>query len=761
MPILAEIGASVSFASGAAPYGRLTARVHVTESGDTGLAVDVDLDATILDAARPRSAADTQVVGFRVYIDGVLQDMSKFTGGINVSIPADGSFAQWSLSCAADDSPFGSPLAYAGPPPGKKNVTIKGVHKTSTGLHEFPLVTNGISDNCQLISNESGHLLVLNGAGPGARYDRKKISYSLKPGHGLARGEVVRRLAVEAGVPDFLWSAPWGNESNVQIDLDEPMYKEVQAVNEDFLTLAKGIAWPMLRVPHWTRSGQLGLGYQYHTSYTGAVGDSPPVIVVTEADILLADGVTMTSVSDVPTTVTFTGTEQMVREEEGRRTEVVTVESYAYYSPAVASHIQGLGGALSASGRTARPAELMLVSRVITETEYEGDTIHSERTRTWGWYKPIAARYGLANDPDSTITSYVSGVYLYDASATADDGNQAYAWPTEQFVLLSDEIITRVYDERGYETTTIQEARGWKHIVTAVKNRTGANISWDTTDYILNLLVLASGEGSAFPFREVYSGDIPSFGYDESTSYGNGSTEGAPYLEKRTTTRDVDELGRVQREETTVRGWGILGGSRYLYHGGDEGEFPGKEVVFDKERRVTTYIEHEEGNHTEVVQVFDASGRLVEQIRTAKEGNLPAANLDLDISPDEDVYDTAEQRERARFASRFESRPIKVTVSSPALLATKEVHEVIESNEWAESVGHLEKLAFHRIMDASAAEVSFSTPCNFLFPEGPRIHLRVRPLGIDHDAVVRRVTYNWPGPGSPITTQVEARVFAV
>src|SRR5690606_24860792 len=102
-----------------------------------------DMDATIAVAARPPSAMQTQVCGFRVYLDGVAVPMSKFTGGINVSIPADGSLASWSLSCAADDSPFGHPLSYVGPPPGKRSVTIKGVYQTSTGVHEFPLVTNG------------------------------------------------------------------------------------------------------------------------------------------------------------------------------------------------------------------------------------------------------------------------------------------------------------------------------------------------------------------------------------------------------------------------------------------------------------------------------------------------------------------------------------------------------------------------------------------------------------------------------------------
>ena len=201
----------------------LSLRVQVqNEVADPdGLRVNADIDGTAGAMAVPTTLTP-QKVEMRVYVDN---ELVPELHGVRVTRSRKNNLQSWEFTVPIHRTATGYAGAWAGGGVGlcKRSVDIYGVYRTSTGVHEVPLIVNGIADTETRESN-GGALITYTGVDAGGRYDGEQIDFILPPGSGLPRERVIRIAATRAGVED--------------ISLEYtgvPMMKEFQLADAQFL----------------------------------------------------------------------------------------------------------------------------------------------------------------------------------------------------------------------------------------------------------------------------------------------------------------------------------------------------------------------------------------------------------------------------------------------------------------------------------------------------------------------------------------------
>lgn len=689
---------------------------------------------SIIEDIRPRIVRRQIVAPFRVYLGATEIPGWQLLPGTFYEEGESGTTFGFSMPLHSSTNPpgkfiesLGSPMGWLGPPGGKGAVRIDAILLTASGPRTIRLVTNGLFDNSSSAITPGGDTRTFNGIDAGGRYDRQLVTLTFPPGHGQTRGAVARRILQAIGVP----------AGSIAMPPTGRMYKGLQAIDRPGLALAQELLAVDLLELYRDRDGI------FRARTIGFNESARTELVFRSEDLLLGIGnLGESSTSEGPTSVTLTGSAQVVREECGRKTVSQTVESYAVYAPVVTLKAQAPGvlGTITSTGLTQGAASLILVSRVVRDTEFDCETVMSERIRTYGWYNPTVWRYRL--DTTGAIDEY-NGGYINEAGAVTDDSFELRQWSTERFVLLSDVTTRHEYDERGFLTRSVTDSDGYVRRLRALKTRVAPSDDWETEPFVATLLIAGSGDGLVVPAGEYFA-----------AGFGGGAVK-----TRETVSYDVTDDGYVQRQATSFEEWTMRPGTSALYNGAFESADSQQQFLVSRVEE-TVYGANTEGSHSEVTTTRDVSGRVTSVVvKSAEDGHLPSAARRTDLDPDPSIYDDDSEAAFAASASRYENQPIKVRVDADALLAVREAAEDKSNSEWAETPEELEQLAIHAIREGAKLQVQFALPFNPVIRRGHRVQLIVEALRWNYDVFVRTVrhqedpTMTW--------TQVSGDVYLV
>jgi len=750
MSVLAELTSSVQLAAGVAGVP-LYADVGIA-SNSSAYELDANLDVTsVSDLVRPRTSREQIVAPFKVTVGGTelpyWQRLSDMT--VTESLDSGWTFS-FSMPRRGDEpsaflEPLGSPAAYFGVPGGKKSVNIDARLINSSGIQTFRLVTDGVFDNTQATVSAGGDTRQMNGFGAHNRYDRTAVTWSVTPGHGLRRENIVRRILLEAGVPSA--SIAVGNTGRI-------CYKGIQLVDQPLLDSCNQILKPSLKKLHVNRSGQfVTIPLEPTTGQTVAW-------TFNAQDVLDGFGDYSESANaDGPTCVTVTGSKQITKDDDGHRTEEQVIETYANIPPTKAAFSQTAGSStLTAvtADPTPDPDYLWLRSRITRRLEYQGDTLLSEWVLTEEWKNLHYARYKY--NTTGGIGSYTT-CYVNDSGAVADDGSLAYKWVREKFIPTSLVITTNTYDERGFlvqKQTNIS-----RHVIRrqAIKSRGSHSSTWESTNYDTNVYILGNGDGisqagKGWVAQEVWQG-VYEYGLNQLPSGAVAGSE-PTYAETETTTFKVNDCGYILSEETVRKSWIERPGYEELYNGGFESQ-DNQSVFATRETETTYYLAAPGGSSSSVTTTLDYLTNR-EQVIKGIDGYLPAAERSFDLidptwasefGEDELIYQAA--------ASRFEQQSIKEKVCATALEAVREHYEERLSDNYAEDGDELRNIASWVIRSGCVIEVSFPLPFNPLIHVGQKVHLDLHQIGINHNVWTTEVSHTESESG--ISTKVGGEVW--
>ncbi len=744
--IVADLAATVTV--GASPWLGLPASVLV--AGESGLPASVALDWSV-----PAALAGTarQVVGFRVLLDGVEipphQILSIDPGPLRI----DNLVHPWTVETPFP-SPFGSPSAYKGAPPGLRRVDIQGIYLTPTGIHYIPIITGGLVDNAQLTRDAEGRKVGrYQGLSSGARYDRILAEYGRPPGHGLPRGRVIGELASLAG-----WTAqslaPGGR-----------MDKEFAVTANDSWA---GSALELAEVDGRTLTED---SFGNLTNPVDGYNPSRPVDLVLGLG-QLTGGQSVTPPGDVVTRITVTGTQQITRDACGRRTVQQEAISKSIYAPRAAVYQQNGAGTLLTTGLIQDAAALRVTGKTLTIREYACDTLLAERVYTYGWYNPLAVRYKVLDAAGNV--SAENGVFLYEGEE--DDDTMAYRWPRERFVLIGYTESVYGYDEDGF-LVTVTTRKDFPHFISAaLKSRPNTTVGWEDANWITGRLLLGNRSGvrnagavDPSAYTEHMPREIPGNDYAGLSAGQEREREVITYDNLVTETPGGLLVGNVQRQTT----------ARYTYHApqgglwqyaGDEGKSVEWERLALYEEEAMDYLpEDGDGSHGEV-RTITREGKTVEvNVERGLDGYLPAATRSLDLTPPASSYANATDAANALPASRAETAPIEAEVIDYALESFHPRNEARISNQWIENPVEGQAVGVREMREGSAYEISVELAgANFLVRPAWRIQVpgiadllddAASPADLT-DLYVRSVS--WPqrgAPYGPIVTEIEGRSY--
>jgi hypothetical protein len=566
------------------------------------------------------------------------------------------------------------------------------------------------------------------------RWDRRPITYVLPPGHGRTRLQVVREMAIKAGVPPS------------QISLAGPsqrMRRGVQVVDGQLWGVPADLMHADGYVLDVDRRGRLVNRPRVRTS--GRVD-----MVLRETDLLSASA---DATTDGPTRITLTSTIQTPSDERacGLDSKVRVVESFGVYAPPVAVQRQAINGVLSAYAATPSPPSERVITRTTLTQLYDCDTLIGSEVYEEGWHNLIAWRYEL--ETDGTIRGYNPAAYLFD-SGVADDDTQAYRLAVWRFGGVSRVVVAREFDGRDFLVRIVTRKYGSVLRRAAVKDRTLTSVAWADRPYIQDQEILADGTGVA-DGGEVLAG----------VATGAPGTRTAPFhgsqpsiQEEEVVEYSVTDEGYILAEDTRRYAWDQRRGATEYY--ADETSSGSDSWRFDEvEHQRVTYLEAGAGLAQRVTS-RSVRGTVEPTVTEDLDGYLPEAERrgqPTIVTPDATAQELAEYAEAA---SRFEAVPIKCAVISAALEATRQRQEQRREAQWAESEQDLCSQAMLDLLEGSPIDAQATAPTNYLLRAGGRVRLRYRQIGLDHDVHVTSATpIQDNGPSQPLLTEIAGRIY--
>lgn len=732
----AELLATVAATTGS----DLTVTVLATESSepDSELTFSVDSDGAVDSLAQPRTVAPV-TAGIEIRVDGVAVPLGSLLGGWTVTRSLDQQLQTWSFSVVLDTptGPLGTPWSKSGPPTCLKTIDIDGV----LDGYLVPLITGGISDNSTRSADGNGYVESLNGVDRGGRFDRKKITLALPPGHGKYRGEVVRSLATKAG------------ETQTLLAQGRRCYKEIQLRDTEWLGTAGELVDVEGRALLWSRDG-------YLTSRRVSkplAEDGAAIWSFDERDIDASGGVSVQHNGDVLTDVTLSGAEQTTRDGCDIKNTTTIITTSAVYTPATPAYHQKTNGTYDANtydpGSTTDP---IVVGKKVIEREERCGALVWERTTEWAWRNPEALRYEW-----NTGTSSWDPKDCYTDDNT-DEATPAYALPAEQFLIVSVIESWYFYNHAGFYGENLGTYGLWfsstQHVSgvearegdylgsitqtsvpyaprAAVKDRILASTAWEDEDYANGLDVL--GDGQALYTGALSPWSIPGYQPGDVQLFG---------VQRVYETHRGDPANGFTTEVSKVsEGWLAVprSGGLYLYGDGMESA-DSTEIWRYVGRETEVYLPVGDAAHTRILSGYDWRGELVTaEKEEGAQGYGPALpRLNLGESNPDEYADDAEYQAALKNARRGEVVPISAHVTAPDLAVCHPEHKVVSTMPWAETQDELEQIARRMIADSAAATVTVNlVGPNFFISEGDVVHVTVRPIGLDHD--LRLVSVSW------------------
>ncbi len=574
-----------------------------------------------------------------------------------------------------------------------------------------PLVVEGIAENSG-DDRSFPDTRDFVGVGPLLKYAQRKVSLQLPRGHGWTRKKIVRTILERIGV----------SPGRIAVGGNDQLFGEVNVVERDALSTIREVLFPELlelyvdAAGYWRTRSLVPFGKECRLTLTarsierGSMGE--------------------VSTTQGPTRLALRGIKQILRDDDGVVTEdLPTVTIEAPYSPRTATQFQRSSGTLNGGlSTTPPPVTVMVVSRIERSITRRGDTVESERTRTYGWKNPIRWRYTLDSDGTHRPSSYGEG-FLYESTATADDSTQLYAWTQERFVQLTDEVTRYVYDEvSGYMTSTIVSIDAWHLPRASFKSRLLPSDAWETLPF--------HGTSGTWPVvlanhEAVYDGP-PYYGIEALSQANAIRSYPADPFNRETRSFVVTEDGFIAQQQDDREEWGHRDGTSYLFAGGESRD--SADLLQLAERRVVTYVSQREGWSSVIDTRTDGDGNLIERRTTSMDGHLPAAEK-REVAPDPILFPDA------RPASRYEQQELVVTLTAPVLEQWRERQEDDIEVPYAESIETLQRVGWYYIREGAKSQINVTSIFLPWLHRGDRIMLYSKTQGYSFDGIVRRVRH--------------------
>lgn len=745
---------------------------------------DAGFEAAMAQGGRP------QVSSFEILLNNVPVDLSNVTGNISVTRSYSNRLQTWtfSLVLTTPTGPLGSPFSCIGPPTGIRRVTINGCYKILSGdlagsVVKVPIITDGIADSStREASGEGTYTETISGVCRGGRYDQQLVTLVLPPGHGFPRGKVARLLAERAG------------ESQITLEDGNPMYREVQVVDGDWLSVASEQQEVENRKLLWNAEG-----YLVNPKIGRPRSNETAWVTLDERNWLDLAVVSVSHKADVLTDVTLTGTEQMIDGPCGLESDPpAETRTFADYARATPTYSAAGGYPTTTFTANPRNPDAVVQERLVQLVRYTQSlrcgTVVYERTETEGWKNPLAVRQKFSvnaggigahdwvhqdcftndNDQDSRSLAYQFGIEQWTKLTISESWHyymqRDYVRP---FLPIENDSLRwlsgpYVYTEAepggewggafaGFYLGSLTRISGWTFLRKAIYSRSVASLPYDSWDDIEpdDDIGIIGNDGHETP------SNLP---FSQATSQPPGSPDlGEYFLPLSETVLNVraDEDGYKEKETTYESSWAhvtVGSAAEYKYGDGTESSEPsdswGQHAITE-----VTYVRTGESVHKEITARYEFGQLVGGTEKSGIAGDLPAVERIEAPEWPEDLYESDEEFESLAVpARRSHTRQIKVRVTAPGLL-TCHTEGILKTDiPLAENEDELKEIGKFLIDESLAADVQGTVLFNAYLRECQVIRAKHRPIGLDHDVRIETVSHEGPLDG-PITTAITAKLY--
>jgi len=691
-------------------------------------------DASLTQGAIPL-ASSFQECAIEAFVGGRPVPLDQLVGKIEVDTQVERLLNTWTFTTAvtAPDGVFGNPLDRVGPPTGLLDVDLYATYRVNGQVVRYPLMLHGVATLSKRIAELSAGTKVgwteqLEGLDRGGRFDGMPGTLVIPEGSMLPREQVAERLIGSA------------KDASSPPDL-EFHFEASQTKVKKYVPLVDGDPWQLSQEMFATEGRRLlrdvegfnwnpRLGLQKN-------GAAVPVFMIDERLILCLQTFEMDGPpGKVPTSVTLTGTEQLVSPPTvAPAYKVVTSQQieYAVYQPKAAEYIQNLSGCtLSFLGISINDPRLIPVKLVVTTLEYLGGTLVTQAVETYAYVWPEAARYKWDETTHALVCQ--QNVFLPPGAAPGPtDQTGAYATRGEEWLLQSRVRTQKFYDAIGY---TGQDGLPTDPWFQAFHGTAGG--SFAGTGFYLGSIATTEEWYTRRHAWKQESGTTPWQSIDPLDGVlvrGSGeAVEDAQAL--FTVTKQVVEVqhadasGTLQSIATFNYGFGLYQGGEFQFQA-NNGQTSSQELeTFELVGGTdTVYIPLSETSGYQEIQsayTFDGSSNTVGDPKVSIGPGIPPAIEQLpNLQPDLNAFPGAQM------ADPNQTQPIKVEVKVPALLATHPPYKIKTSLPWAETMQELGDAGLYLIEQAAAAKCTFTTPLLGMLQAGYWVILIERPFGIN------------------------------
>ena len=752
----------------------LELRVQVQNDVDDpdGLRIDAAIDGTAGAMAVPTSLT-RQKVAMRAYVDGVLVPEIH---ACRVTRSRKQNLQTWELTLPIHPGTTG----YAGDWTGngvtlcKKRIDIYGVYQTSTGYHEIPLISNGITDNEGRESN-GGALVTYTGVDRGGRYDKEVADFILPPGSGLPRDRVIEIAARRCGVED------------ISLEHSETaMLHEFQMADAPFLGPCQELADVEGRVIQWDRSGDM-IWRRYGSD---AMVPSSSRWSFTERNFV-AGSCKLSQPGELITEITVEGDLQEIVGPCGDVTSRVTITTTSLNGPTSPAYAQSTGSSYAANPQPSALTSPITVKVETFDTTRRCGIVVYERRTVDQWFNPETSRYSWNAATDSWDT--LGSVFTDD---NTDDDSPAYRYSREQWTRTEIDETWHYWLRGGFEGPEafwiplkptgldmgygLRAPKGWDGTTGGngyipagggdssyhrgiegckIGTLTKSQRWYGVRQYVKERVV------TSYPF-DIWEEVEPTNGWKVLGGKESVVSDSEQFLETEqiVTLLGTDGKGYQTDEDEYRFQYLALKGSPYLY-GDDTERDSANETLRFTGATYTKYIGAGETSHDEIVTETNQDDRTQSTVASTGLGSyLPAAERIPDSGPttDTDVYvDDAQQTELYQKAYRTKAKPISVTVTDDALehCSTRGVHRV--HSQYLESEDEADWLARWLLDEGSAGVFDGELAgANFFVEPGDWCALiRYRQIGLSGCAGrIEEVSWDWKA-GSVMNTKIQALLY--
>lgn len=724
----------------------VVAGLSAVENADAPTATSAVDDSVTIAAFPPPGVPVT--VGFEVWVGGVLVPLSRMRGGVTVSRSLDRALQEWQFAVSVDDGRgfFGSPFDALGPAMGNAPITIYGIYLTPSGVHRYPLITNGVADSSHRYadptSSTDGYAEEFSGTCGMGRFDRQVVTYVSPAGAGYSRDYHIARMFSLIG------------DSSTALEGMHRVDRELQFVDADPVTSSQALADVEHRKILRNRYDQLvnpRLGARF--GYNVIAGFA-------EGDMVGAIKVEVTHPGDVITDVTLVGSQQLTKPAvaagggSGRTSATTEVEVDGPYEVQRAAYSQSSACTLTSLGGSSGVAPVIPRLLTITTVEQDSGVVVSQRIQVWSYRWVQGPRYTYNATGDRLC---LPGVYL-DSTATESGSEPGYAEPFERWRLVSDTLTRNFYDKQGldgpvadpgagepwgwgltatpvppggtatgYKLGSVTDVQQFYAVKRALKARDGVSGPWDGIDAIEDVLVNGAGEGLA----------------------GDGIED--LRLTQRTVQVDTaDGIGKLQSSTVYHLGFDRPPGDLFWYTS-TFGSSLAAEIFRVVETDLTSYASLTAGQSAVTTVKVDANGNQIGDATTT---------IAVGDRPDVDrIQSTTPATPGAATADPSQNQPIKVRVTATGLLLTHQNHIVKTTLDYPENVDELVDVALAMIEEGAAAMAVIPIAANFQLAEGDWIHVRYLPLEMDQDMQIRTITHQRDDYGAQCLTTLLCSIY--